>query len=80
MARAVLTPMPERLKASRTEVDDALDALGLARKRRDQLVREACDEEGMSQRVVAGLAGVSGPRVAAILATPDDDDETEPAP
>jgi predicted XRE-type DNA-binding protein len=73
--REVLTPMPERLAAAAVAVAEAADALRLARQLRDELVVQAVDEEGISQRSVAAAAGITGARVAAILAHPGDDDD-----
>lgn len=75
MARLVAQTMTERLQAAARDVDDCVTALKLARQRRDQLVRAAIDDEGMAQRPVAAAAGITGPRVAAILAVDDEDDE-----
>lgn len=72
----VLQPMPVRLAAAAVEVADADAALRDARRRRDRLVREAVDE-GMSQRAVGAAAGLTGPRVSAILGTVDDDDDDQ---
>lgn len=74
-ARAVVTPMPERLAAARREVDDAVASLALARKTRNQLVVEAVDSGELSQRAVAAAAGITVPRVSAILGQSDDDDD-----
>jgi predicted XRE-type DNA-binding protein len=67
--------MPERLAAVAVAVADAADALKLARKQRDQLVRESVDDGHLSQRATATAAGITVPRVSAILAAQDDDDE-----
>lgn len=75
MARLVAQTMTERLQAAARDVDDCVTALKLARQRRDQLVREAIDDHHMAQRPVAAAAGITGPRVAAILAVDDEDDE-----
>ena len=72
--REVLTPMPERLAAAARAVADADAALSLARQQRDQLVVQAVDVDGISQRAVARAAGVTVGRVCAILARPDDDE------
>lgn len=77
MPKAVLTPMPERLKAAAREVADAQTALRLALRRRDRIVVEAIDEEGLSHREVGKLAGVTGPRITAILAGSHDDEDDE---
>lgn len=74
-ARQVVTPMPERLAAAAAAVSDAADALKLARKQRDQLVRLAVEGGELSQRATAAAAGITVPRVSAILGTVDDDDE-----
>jgi predicted XRE-type DNA-binding protein len=73
--REVVTPMPQRLAAAAAAVDDAAVALQLARKQRDQLVRLAVDSGELSQRATATAAGITVPRVSAILGTRDDDDE-----
>lgn len=67
--------MPERLAAAAAAVRDADDALKLARQQRDELVREAVDGGELSQRAVAAAAGITVPRVSAILADPGDEDE-----
>ena len=73
MPEVVLAPMPERLRAAAADVRDATEALKLATKLRDQLVREAVDE-GMSQRAVADVIGQRVGNVSRILAKPDDDE------
>lgn len=73
--RAVVTPMPEKLAAHRRAVEDARASLRLAERARNADIVRAIDEEGMSQREVGKLAGVTGPRVSAILAGSQDDDE-----
>lgn len=73
--REVLTPMPERLAKAGATVSDAADALTLARRQRDQLVREAVDSGELSQRAVAAAVGITVPRVSAILGTRDEDDD-----
>jgi hypothetical protein len=73
--RAVSTPMPERLAAAAVEVTDAADALALARRLRNQLVREAVESGELSQRATAAAAGITVPRVSAILGTVDDEDD-----
>ena len=73
--REVLTSMPERLRAAAAEVAEDAVALKLSRKRREQLVREAIDREGMCYAATAAAAGITSPRVAAILGTVDDDDQ-----
>ena len=73
--RAVLTPMPERLAAAALAVDDAAVALQLVRRQRNQLVREAVESGELSQRAVAVAAGITVPRVSAILGTVDDEDD-----
>ena len=71
----VAQDLPTRLRASAAAVRDAKKAYDLRVKQRDQLVREAIDEHGMSQIAVADLAGVVKGRISAILAKPDDEDE-----
>ncbi len=56
-----------RLEAAAAAVRDAKEALQLKLEQRDQLIVQAVDE-GMQQRVVARLAGVSQTRVIAVLA------------
>jgi hypothetical protein len=68
--------MPERLAAAAAAVDDAVTALKLARQQRDRLVRESVDDGHLSQRATATAAGITVPRVSAILGTPDDDDDS----
>lgn len=65
--REVVTPMPERLAEAARAVADAVAALDLAREQRDELVVEAVDSGAMSQRAVAAAAGITVPRVSAIL-------------
>jgi hypothetical protein len=72
--RAILTPMPERLAAAAREVSDAAESLKLAYQQRDELVRESVDGGHLSQRATATAAGITVPRVSAILAKPDDDE------
>lgn len=71
----VAQDLPTRLRASAAAVKDAKKAYDLRVQQRDKLIREAIDEEGMSQIKVADLAGVVKGRISAILAKPDDDDE-----
>lgn len=79
MARIVdVRPMQERLQEAAKEVSEDRLALKLSTKRRDQLVRQAIDHEGMSYRAVADAAGITSPRVASILGTVDDDDDGQP--
>jgi hypothetical protein len=73
----VLTTMPERLAAAAVAVADGVTALQLARDQRDQLIRQAVNSGELSQRAVATAAGVTVPRVSAILGTPDDDDDDD---
>jgi hypothetical protein len=73
--REILTSMPERLAAAAVAVKEANDAAHLARQQRDQLVVEAIDVDGLSQRTVAVAAGITVARVSAILATPSADDD-----
>ncbi len=77
MPKRVLTTMPERLQAAAREVEDGVTALQLARATRDQLVREAVESGELSQRTIATHAGITGPRIIAILAKPDDDDQAD---
>jgi hypothetical protein len=67
--------MPERLQAAGQAVREADEAAKLARKLRDQLVREAVDDGHLSQRATAAAAGITVPRVSAILAADVDDDD-----
>ncbi|MFP5372383.1 MAG: hypothetical protein ACLGI3_16770 [Actinomycetes bacterium] len=67
--------MPERLQAAAAAVRDADAALKLARRQRDELVRESVDDGHLSQRATAAAAGITVPRVSAILAADVDDDE-----
>jgi predicted XRE-type DNA-binding protein len=71
----VAQDLPTRLRAAATAVSDAKTAYDLRVRQRDQLVREAIDDHGMSQIAVAQLAGVVKGRISAILAKPDDDDQ-----
>lgn len=75
MPRAVAENMPDRLRKAASAVSDAETARRLALQHRRELIFEAVDSEGMHQREVAKLAGVSQARVSAILATPGDDDD-----
>ena len=68
MVSTVLTDMSPRLVAAAGAVKDAREALADATEVRDQLVVQAIDQ-GMTQRAVATAAGVSVPRVCAILAS-----------
>jgi predicted XRE-type DNA-binding protein len=70
----VAKDLPARLRAAVAAVKDAKKAYELRIQHRDQLVREAIDEEGMSQIAVADLIGVAKGRISAILAKPDDDE------
>jgi hypothetical protein len=73
--RQVLTPTPERLAAAARAVTDAVDALKLAREARDELVCDAVDAGELSQRAVAAAAGITVPRVNAILAAQGNGDD-----
>jgi hypothetical protein len=68
-------PMEERLRDAAQEVREDALALKLSRQRRDSLVRQAIEREGMSYRAVGAAAGLGSPRIAAILGTVDDDDD-----
>lgn len=76
MPRVVAEDMPDRLRAAADAVSDTAVAHRLALKHRRELIFEAVDREGMAQRAVAKLARVAQSRVSAILAAPDDDDES----
>lgn len=74
MARLVAETFADRLAAAQAAVADAGGSLRLKLRHRRELVLAAIDEEGMTQREVARILGVAQSRVAAILASPDDDD------
>ena len=67
MVSLVLTDMSPRLVAAAAAVSSAREALAAQVELRDELVVAAIDH-GMSQRAVATAAGISVPRVCAILA------------
>lgn len=73
-AAEVAQDLPTRLRKSAAAVKDAKSAYDLRVQQRDRLIREAIDDEGMSQIAVAELAGVVKGRISAILAKPDDDE------
>ena len=73
MATTALTDMKPRLEAAAAAVSSARDKHQAELEVRDQLVVAAVDQ-GMSQRVVARLAGVSVARVCAILVNSDPGD------
>lgn len=76
MPRVVdVRPMEERLREAGREVSEDRLALKLSTQRRDQLVRQAIESEGMSYRAVGAAVGLGSPRIAAILGTVDDDDD-----
>jgi predicted XRE-type DNA-binding protein len=75
MPRAVAENMPDRLVKAAAEVRDTGEAHRLALRHRRELIFEAVDTEGMHQREVAKLVGMSQARVSAILATPGGDDD-----
>jgi predicted XRE-type DNA-binding protein len=75
MPKQVLTTYRERLEKAGAEVKEREDALRLSRRHRDQLVREAVDSGELSQREAGKAAGVTGPRVSAILSDPGDEDD-----
>lgn len=74
-AREVAQDMSSRLKAAAVEVKDTGAAHRLALKHRRALILSAIDVEGMHQREVAQLSGVSQGRISAILAAPDEDED-----
>lgn len=63
--------LPERLRQSQLDVDDAEKALTNRREQRRQLVTRAIDEGTMSQRQVARALGRGTGLVSKILATPE---------
>lgn len=73
MVSTVLTDMNPRLEAASSAVRSAREALAAEVELRDRLVVAAIDQ-GMSQRAVAAAAGISVPRVCAILAGSQPDD------
>lgn len=76
MARVIdVRPMEQRLQEAARDVDEDKLALKLSLQRRDQLVRQAIEQEGMSYRAVGKAASLGSPRIAAILGTVDDDDD-----
>jgi predicted XRE-type DNA-binding protein len=74
MPTEVAQNLPARLKAAAADVGDTRKAYELSLAARDELIVEAIDVEGMSQKAVADLAGVAKGRISAILAKPDDDE------
>lgn len=74
MVSLVLTDMSPRLQAAAAAVSSTKDAHRAALEIRDELVVAAIDH-GMSQRAVAREAGISVPRVCAILAGSQHDDD-----
>jgi hypothetical protein len=67
MGSPVLTDMKPRLEAAAAAITDAREVLEDLIAQRDTLIVTAVDN-GMSQRAAAGAAGISVPRVVAILA------------
>lgn len=68
MPTEVAKDLPTRLKAAAADVADTRKAHELSLAARDELIVEAIDVEGMSQKSVAALAGVAKGRISAILA------------
>jgi DNA-directed RNA polymerase specialized sigma subunit len=66
----VRTDLEARLTATAQEIDDNLEALRVARERRDRLVVQAIDEQIMSTKAIARVARISQSRVMGILADP----------
>ena len=62
----MLDGMADRLRAAARAVVDSREAYDAARELRDALIVEAIDQ-GMQQKAVAALTGVSRSRVIAIL-------------
>lgn len=60
--------MTEQIAAASRTVRDAKEAWDDAREARDRLIVEASDE-GMPQRAIAKAAGLSQPRIIALLVT-----------
>lgn len=69
--REELLTLPERLRQSQQDVDDAEKALRLRRAQRWELVHQVVDEGVMSQRQVARALGRGTGLVHKILAAPD---------
>lgn len=57
-----------RLSSCRDRIDELQEQLAQERQRRDQLVVDAHDDEGIGYKTIARLAGISKSRVIAILA------------
>jgi predicted XRE-type DNA-binding protein len=70
----VAQDMPTRLTEVGKAVRDAEGALRLRRQQRREVILEAVDREGMTQREVARLLGIRQSRLSAILATPDEEE------
>lgn len=66
--------LPERLRDSQQDVDDAENAVRLRRLQRWELVHQAVDEGVMTQRQVAKALNRGTGLVSKILATPDPKD------
>lgn len=80
LTREVLPDIGERLRAARTDVDDARLEVRLALARRDELAVHAVDE-GMRQKDVAAAIGVKPPHLIRIImqAGQDHDDDLSAA-
>ncbi len=63
-----LDQLPDRIRASADRVADLTKQLADEREVRDDLIVQAVDDAGMSQRAVAKAAGVSQPHLIRILA------------
>jgi DNA-directed RNA polymerase specialized sigma24 family protein len=78
LAKVVATDFPTRLAKAAQEARDAEEAWRLACERRDELVVEAVDIQGIPQTAIAEMIGVTKGRIHAILlASQSDDHEAE---
>jgi hypothetical protein len=68
--------LPDRLRQSQTDVDDAEKATRLRREQRRKLVHQVVDDRLMSAREVAQALGKGTGLVSKILATPAPEEES----
>lgn len=74
MPEPVLTDMNPRLEKASREVEDSRDIYAAARQRRNRLIIAAVDN-GMAQRAVARVCGLTPARISAILLRGDDEED-----
>lgn len=67
MPTEVAKDLPTRLRKAAAEARDAQKAAELRLEQRDELIVEAIDREGMTQKAVAALVGFTPGRIHAIL-------------